>query len=194
MLRRPESKGRQRGLGRTMVIWSLTMPSRWLLVRLPSIYSHCLFCSCRLLAVGTLPDHWICTAAFDHVASVWTTAFPFSVSAGRTVRTWTHSQCSLYPTGWPWQPRCVRTMGAVSCPCFLFPVSVSWCYSLERKLAFSAPHLLLDATLCNPLYGPVWPFIKTSQHLGRLVVRCPITCSLDLSFHLSIVLTKRVTQ
>lgn len=64
-------------------------------------------------------------------------------------------ECSLHPVGLPRQLCCVRTMGAVSCPCFLFPVSVSWYYSLKRKLALSAPHLLSDAALCNPLYGPV---------------------------------------
>lgn len=50
--------------------------------------------------------------------------------------------CSLYPMGLPWQLRCVQTMGAVSCRRFLFPVSVSWYYSLKRKLAPSAPPLL----------------------------------------------------
>lgn len=48
-------------------------------------------------------------------------------------------QCSLYPMGLPRQLCCVRTMGAVSCPHFLFPVSVSWYYSLKRKLALSPP-------------------------------------------------------
>lgn len=50
------------------------------------------------------------------------------------------------PAGWPWRPRSFRTMGVISCSCFLFPVCVSWRYSLKRKLALIVPpHLLLDA-------------------------------------------------
>lgn len=100
------------------------------------------------------------------------------------------------PAGWPWQQCCVWTMGAVSCSCFLFPVSVSWFYSPERKLPppslqHTPSHLLLDAAPCLAVQGPVRPFITTSRHLGSYTVHHPITWPADLPLHCAIVLSLR---
>lgn len=117
------------------------------------------------------------------------------------VRTWTRSLSALC-TPWGGHGNCAALSDngcsfllplPLSCLCFLVLFSKK-----EVGPQWPTPpppppphHLLSDAALCNPLYGPVWPFITTSQHLGSLVVRCPITCSPDLSFHHSIVLTKK---
>lgn len=79
-----------------------------------------------------------------------------------------------------------------SCLCFLVLLS-------KKEVGPQCPltpniHLLSDTALCNPLFGPVWLFVTTSQHLGSMAVCHPITHSLDLSFHRSIVLNQRVTQ
>ncbi len=203
MLRRPESSERRKGSERTTGTWSLTMPSRWSLVRLSSALSFCRLLWLSAVSVRAVSFHSALPVITECV-QLRSAAQPPCEQQDSRFQSLQNlillPQCSLYPVGWPWQLCCVRTMGAVSCSCFLFPVSVSWYYSPKRKLVLSAPpsppprYLLSDAAPCNPLYGPVWPFIKTSQHLGSLVVRCPITCSPDLSFHHSIVLTKRVTQ
>lgn len=45
-------------------------------------------------------------------------------------------------------------MGAVSCSCFLFPVSVSWYYSPERKLPPPAPtHTVAPPLGCSSVFG-----------------------------------------
>lgn len=102
------------------------------------------------------------------------------------------------PARRPWQQCCVCTMGAVSCSCFLFPVSVSWYYSPKRKLLPSLPpfqhtpsHLLSDAAPRLAVKGPVRPFITTSQHLGSCAVHHPITWPADLPLHRAIVLSLR---
>lgn len=123
---------------------------------------------------------------------MWTTGFSAPVCA---VTAWTGSSSSpCTPWGCHSNSATFGTMGAVSCSCFLFPVSVSWYYSPKRKLAHVAPAslpLFSDAALCKPLHGPVWPFITTSPRPGWLVACRPITCSADLSFHRPIVWTGR---
>lgn len=44
-------------------------------------------------------------------------------------------------------------MGAVSCSCFLFPVSVSWYYSPERKLPPTPTHTVAPPLGCSSVFG-----------------------------------------
>lgn len=63
----------------------------------------------------------------------------------------------------------------------LFPGTILWKGSRPSEHSpLPHRHLFSDAAPRSPLYGPVWPFVKTSQHLGSSAVRRPITCSPDL--------------
>lgn len=147
-----------------------------------------------MLTIHSITNHSIFTAAFPHAAScVNDRIHIFSLARPSSENMNSLPQCSLYPMGLPRQLCCVRTMGAVSCRCFLFPVSVSWYYSPKRKLALIAPPSRTQLCLT--------PYMGLSDHLSKLpsiqedwwsIVQSHALST--FSFHHSIVLTKRVTQ
>lgn len=148
-LRRPESRGRRRGSGRTMVTWSRTTLSRWSRVRL--FLSLC------------VNDRIPISSLWERELAPPVLPAPRGVAMATVLRS--DNGCSFL------------LLLPLSCLCFLV------LFSKEEVGPQCPPPPLSDAAQCNPLYGPVWSFIKTSQHLGSRVLRCPITCSLDLSFH-----------
>lgn len=152
-LRRPESRERRRGSGRTMVTWSRTTLSRWSQARL--FLSLC------------LNDRIPISSLWERELAPPVLPAPRGVAMATVLRS--DNGCSFL------------LLLPLSCLCFLVLFS-------KKEVGPQCPphrhrHLLSDVAQCNPLYGPVWSFIKTSQHLGSRVLRHPIACSPDLSFH-----------